>query len=434
MVLTELCLANNCAKMRSIGHGVGVPTNAPTSECQHMSDSSKSVKVFKYRLYPSKAQEKNLLWVLECARHLYNMALAERKYAYQLEGRTVTLADTEQLAKHYRATFPYADQMHSQTAQSVVKQVDEAYQSFFRRLKTGEKSGYPRFKSRNRFHSFEFKQFGKSGAFLDGKRLKLYGIGRVPVRWHRPLQGTIKTVRIMHSAGKWYACFTCEVPTPEPLPKMGRVVGVDVGIAALLTTSDGEKVENPCWYREAQAALRRRQRKLARARRGSQNRRKRLLEVQRQHEHIANQRRDYLNKLVYALTLHYDGIAIENLAIRNLVRNHHLSKRILDAGWGYFKARLTHKAASAGREVALVDPASTSKTCSNCGALFQDFDLSTRWVTCACGLSLDRDHNAAIAILDRAGWVTSVSHNVAPLLFSHRGNGKRRRAAEAARL
>ncbi len=164
-----------------------------------MSESSKSIQVFKYRLYPSHVQEQNLYRVLDYARNLYNMALAERKYAYQLEGRKVTLADTEQLAKRYRATFCCEAILFSQTAQSVVKQVDLAYQSFFRRVKAGQKPGYPRFKGRNRFNSFEFKQFG-NGAQLDGKRLKLFGIGRVSVRWHRPIAGTIKTVRILLQA------------------------------------------------------------------------------------------------------------------------------------------------------------------------------------------------------------------------------------------
>lgn len=398
-----------------------------------MSDSSKSIKVFKYRLYPSKAQEKNLLRVLDCARNLYNMALAERKYAYQLEGRKVTLADTEQLAKHYRATFPYADQMHSQTAQSVVKQVDEAYQFFFRRVKAGEKPGYPRFKSRNRFHSFEFKQFGKSGAFLDGRRLKLFGIGRVAVRWHRPIEGDIKTVRIVHKAGQWYACFACEVPDKPPLPKTGRCIGIDVGVSALITTSEGEKVDHPQFYRDGQKKLRLLQRSLSRKKKGGKNRRKALLRVQRQHNHVKNQRSDFAHKLSYALVQTYDRIACEDLKIRNMVRNHHLSKSILDAGWGIFKQLLTNKAVDAGRQVVFVDPAYTSKCCSNCGTLFQDFDLSTRWIECACGLSLDRDHNAAINILNRAGWDTSVQLNAAPLPMPQ-GNGKRKRAVEAARL
>jgi putative transposase len=421
------------AKIQMLVAALERPPALRQCECRSMSDSNTSVRVFKYRLYPSRAQEKNLYRVLNCARNLYNMALAERKYAYQLEERKVTLADTEQLAKRYRATFPYADQMFSQTAQSVVKQVDLAYQAFFRRVKAGKKAGYPRFKSRNRFNSFEFKQYG-SGAKIDGRRLKLYGVGRVRVRWHRPIEGTIKNVRIVHKAGKWYACFTCEVATPEPLPATGRVVGIDVGISALITTSDGEKVANPNYYRAGQKRLRILQRRLARAKRGSKNRRKKLLAVQRQHEHVASQRRDYLNKLAYALTQHYDGIAVEDLRISNMVRNRRLSKSILDSGWGYFKERLTHKAASAGRELVFVDPAYTSKCCSGCGAIFEHLTLSDRWVNCDCGLSMDRDHNAALNILSRSRWDTPVQHNVAPLFVSVSDIGKRKRAVEATRL
>ena len=373
------------------------------------------LRTYRYRLYPSRSQEQNLWRVLDACRGLYNMALAERKLAYQLEGRSVSKAELYELAKHYRKTFPYAMQMYSQTAQSVVEQLDAAFEAFFRRVKAGEKPGCPRFKGRNRFNSFLFKQFG-NGAKLDGRRLKLYGIGRVRVRWHRPLEGTVKTVRILHKAGRWYACFACEVPEPAPLPKTGQTVGFDVGISALLTTSDGEKVEHPAFYRAGQRKLRVLQRKLARAQRDSNNYRKALLAVQRQQARVAAQRADFLHKLSTDLVRRYDRIALEDLRVRGMVRNHHLSKSILDSGWAAFRQYLAYKAESAGREVALVDPAYTSKCCSRCGAAFQDFDLSTRWVTCACGLSLDRDHNAARNILRRAGWDTSVPDNVAPLL------------------
>lgn len=342
------------------------------------------------------------------------MALAERKLAYQLEGRNVSKAELYELAKRYRKTFPYANQMFSQTAQSAIEQVDMAFEAFFRRVKAGEKPGYPRFKGPNRFNSFLFKQFGM-GTKLDGRRLKLYGIGRVRVRWHRPPEGQIKTVRILHRAGRWYACFTCEVPEPERLPETGKAVGIDVGLSALLTTSNGEKVEHPAFYRAGQRKLRRLQRKLARTKRGSQNRRKILRAVQRQQERVANQRRDFLHKLSTDLVRRYDCIALEDLRVRNMVRNRHLSKSILDSGWSTFRQHLTYKAESAGREIAFVDPAYTSKCCAQCGAVFQDFDLSTRWVTCACGLSLDRDHNAALNILRRAGWDTPVPDNVVPL-------------------
>jgi len=372
------------------------------------------IRTYKYRLYPSRSQESALWRVLDACRGLYNMALAERKYTYQLEGRSVSKADLYALAKHYRQTFPYADQMFSQTAQSVIEQVDLAFQSFFRRCKAGEKPGYPRFKGRHRFNSFLFKQFG-TGARLDGRRLKLFSIGRVRMRWHRPLEGDIKTVRIVHKAGRWYACFACEVEPPPSLPVTGRAVGLDVGLSALVTTSEGKKIAHPAYYRAAQKRLRQLQRNLARAKRGSRNHQKALRAVQRQQERVANQRSDFLHKLSTELVRNFDAIALEDLRVSNMVKNPHLSKSILDSGWSMFRQYLTYKAESAGSRVTFVDPAYTSKTCSTCGAVFQDFDLSTRWVTCACGLSLDRDHNAALNILSRAGWDTSVPVNVAPL-------------------
>ncbi|MEP7293467.1 MAG: transposase, partial [Chloroflexota bacterium] len=340
--------------------------------------------------------------------------------------------EQERTGVHYRKTFPQAQIVFSQTMQTVCDDLDRAFQAFFRRVKAGEKPGYPRFKGRQHFHSFAFKQFGV-GARLDGRRLKLYGIGRVAVRWHRPLEGDIKTVRIVHKAGCWYACFACEVEASTPLPATGQIVGIDVGISALATLSNGVKVENPNYYRVAQTKLRVLQRKLARAQRGSNNRRKALLRVQRQQEHVANQRKDYLHKLSTMLVKNYDAIALEDLRVTNMVRNRHLSKSILDSGWGYFRERLTHKAESAGRVVVFINPAYTSKCCSNCGTLFQDFSLSTRWVNCECGLSLDRDHNAAINILKRAGLDKSVKQNVAPLPAPS-GTGKRKRASEATRL
>ena len=374
------------------------------------------LRTYRYRLYPSRSQEANLWRVLDACRGLYNMALAERKLAYQLEGRSVSKRELYELAKHYRQTFPYAHQVFSQTAQSVIEQVDLAFEAFFRRAKSGEKPGYPRFKGHGRYNSFLFKQFGY-GARLDGRRLKLYGIGRVRVRWHRPIEGAIKTVRILHKAGRWYACFACEMSEPEPLPETGQAVGIDVGISALLTTSDGAKVAPPTFYRAGQRKLRVLQRRLARAKCGSHNRRKALRAVQRQQAHVANQRADFLHKLSTDLARNFDHIALEDLRIRNMVRNHHLSKSILDGGWSMFREMLTYKAESAGRQLAFVDPAHTSRTCSHCGQIFQAFDLSTRWVNCACGLSLDRDHNAAINILRRAGWRVSapMPGNVAPL-------------------
>jgi putative transposase len=390
------------------------------------------LKTFKYRLYPSHAQEQQMFQVLDVCRHWYNMCLSERKWTYELEGRKVTKGEQEKAAIHYRRTFPQAQIVCSQTMQTVCDDLDKAFQAFFRRVKAGETPGYPRFKGRNHFHSFAFKQFGV-GAKLDGRRLKLFGIGRVAIRWHRPIEGEIKTVRIVHKAGRWYACFSCEVRESKPLPKTGRAVGLDMGVSAMYTKSDGEKADNPAYYRKSQRQLKRAQRSLARKERGSNNRRKALLKVQRLQEHTANQRQDYAHKLARQLVNEYDLIALEDLRIRNMVRNTRLSKSILDSGWGLFRQLLTYKAESAGREVVLVNPAYTSSRCMNCDRPFPDFDLSVRWVECACGLSLNRDHHAALKVLDRAGWDTSVSRNVDPLSAPF-GAGKVKRAAEAAAL
>jgi len=367
--------------------------------------------VFKYRLYPTPAQEKQLYTVLHICRYWYNMCLEERKLAWELEQRSVTKGEQEKTATRYRKAFRCEEQVFSQTLQSVCDDLDKAFKAFFRRAKAGEKPGYPRFKSACRFHSFEFKQFGV-GARLDGRRLKLFGIGRVRIRWHRKMVGTIKKVRIVNRAGVWYACFTIEQTDPTPLPPTGCAIGIDMGVSALLTTSEGEKVENPQWYRKAQAELRIAQRALQRKVKGSKRYRQAVRQVQRLHEYIANARHDFINKQVFVLVKHYDLIALEDLLIRNMVRNPHLAKSILDSGWGYFKERLESKAANAGRQVVCVNPAYTSKTCSACGMLFEQLTLATRWVECSCGLSLDRDHNAAINILNRAGQDVSVSANV----------------------
>jgi len=358
-------------------------------------------KTFLYRLYPSKPQSRLLDSTLETCRHWYNACLAERKTAYEQEQRTVGKYDQLARVKDVKATNPYAKNVHSHVLQTVVQDLDKAFDAFFRRVKAQQKAGYPRFKGRKRWHSFGFKELG-NGFKVDGRRLKLSGIGRVAIRWHRPIKGEIKTLRISKKAGKWYASFSCVVDQPEPLPATGLDVGIDVGLSALITTSTGEKVAHPRSYRNGQRALRVAARRVARRTKGSANRRKAVVLLQRQHEHISNQRKDFLNKLADNLIKQHDRIALEDLIITRMVHGN-LAKSILDAGWGYLVQRLTHKAESAGRVIAQVCPRYTSKTCSSCGATFAGLTLKDRWVTCRCGLSLDRDHNAAMNILNRAG-------------------------------
>ena len=358
-------------------------------------------KAFLYRLYPSRPQARLLDATLETCRHFYNDCLAERKTAYQERGETVGKYEQLRQVKERKATNPWAKNVHSHVLQTVVQDLDKAFDAFFRRVKAGETPGYPRFKGRNRWHSFGWKELG-NGFKVDGRRLKLSGIGRIAIRWHRPIKGQIKTLRISQRAGKWFASFSCVVDEAQPLEATGADVGIDVGLSALITTSTGEKVSHPRFYRTGQRRLRVAQRRVARRTKGSKNRRKAVAMLHVQHERIANQRKDYLNKLAHNLITRYDRIALEDLTITRLVHGN-LAKSILDAGWGYLVQRLTHKAASAGRVVVLVDPRYTSKTCSGCGRVFEGLTLKDRWVDCHCGVSLDRDHNAAINVFNRGG-------------------------------
>jgi putative transposase len=362
------------------------------------------VKAFVFKLYPSKAQRRHLEETRETCRRFYNDCLAERKEAYEKDGTTIGKFAQLRHVKERKATNPYAAKVHSHILQVIVADLDKAFQHFFRRAKAGETPGYPRFKGRDRFDSFGLKEYG-NGFKIDGRRLKVSGIGRIPVRWHRPIEGAIKTVRIVKRADGWYACFACETAATEPLAATESAIGIDVGVASLLTTSDGEKVPHPAFYRASQKKLRRLQRSVARKKKGGSNRRKAVARLRRQHQRIANQRKDFLNKVAHHLVREHDLIALEDLRITNMVCNRHLSKSIRDAGWRYFADRLVAKAAEAGRRVIFVDPRNTSRTCSQCGAVFEHLTLSVRHVACLCGLSMDRDENAARNVLNRAGHV-----------------------------
>ena len=359
---------------------------------------------YRYRLYPSRSQKRLLEQTLETCRRWYNACLEERKAAWEERQETIGKYAQLRRVKDHRRENADAGKVHSHILQVATADLDRAFQAFFRRVKSGEKPGYPRFRGRERFDSFGLKEYG-NGFRLDGRRLRLTGIGRVPVRWHRPVGGPIKTVRIRRQAGHWYACFSCEVESELPEPT-GRQVGIDVGVESLLTTSDGEHIDNPRWYRAEEARLRVLQRRVSRRIRGGSNRRKAIVSLVRQHERIGNRRSDFIKKLVHGLITRYDWIAVEELHVSNMVQNPHLAKSILDAGWYYFRVHLSFKAAWAGKTVVEVAPAYTSGTCSQCGQRFDDLSLAQRRVRCSCGLSMDRDENAArnVLALGRSAW------------------------------
>jgi putative transposase len=231
---------------------------------------------------------------------------------------------------------------------------------------------------------------------LTGARLYLQGVGHLKVKLHRPVVGAIKTITMKRHAGKWYACISVEYDI-QSLPEIDNAIGLDVGLLSFATFSDGTTLDNPRHYRQAQAKLRRAQRRVARRKRGSRNRRKAVMLLQKAHAHVQNQRADFLHKTARTLVNTYSVIAIEDLNIKGLASGM-LAKSVNDAGWSAFISKLADKAVEAGRKVVHVDSRGTSPTCL-CGALIPK-TLSQRWHQCeACGLSAARAHVSARLIL-----------------------------------
>jgi putative transposase len=357
-------------------------------------------KTFKYRLKPTPQQEGELERVLMLCRHVYNAAIGERREAWRMRGVSVTYYQQKAELPGIKEAMPEYAEVNAQVLQDVVQRVDRAFQAFFRRVKAGETPGYPRFHGRDRYNSFTYPQVGEhGGARIDGGTdndfLVLSKIGRIAVRWSRPIEGTPKTVTVSKEADGWYVCFSCADVPIQPLPSTGREAGIDLGIEAFATLSDGTRIFHPGWYRKAERALKTAQRRVSRRKKGGHRRKKAVLFLAKAHQKVRRQRQDFHHKTALALVRENDTIYHEDLRTANMVRNHHLAKSIQDAGWAAFLSILSAKAAWAGRRVVAVPPAYTSQTCSGCGVIVSK-GLSVRWHSCPnCGTSLHRDHNAA---------------------------------------
>jgi len=327
---------------------------------------------------------------------VYNHCLAQRKETWEKTQQSITCYDqTKQLPALKKESERYQT-VYSQVLQEVVRRVDKAFQNFFRRVKRGEKPGYPRFRSARRYDSFTFTQ--RSG-FKLSRKLTLSKIGDIRIKLHRPIEGKIKTLTIHRQADGWFACFSCEIES-HPLSSTGESVGVDVGLENFATTSDGEFFPPIKHLRKTEKKVQRLQRVVSRRKKGSRRRRKAVSAFKRAHQRVANKRRDTHHKVARALVNRYDVIAIEELSTSNMVKNHHLAKSISDAGWNAFSLILAAKAEGAGRKVVKVDPKYTSQVCSGCGTIVKKA-LSERWHSCDCGCELHRDVNAAINIKNK---------------------------------
>jgi putative transposase len=331
---------------------------------------------------------------LAACRRLYNTALEQRIIAYQRRHIAVSRFEREAELKVIRAEFPEYAAIHSHRAQDAPARLDKTYQAFFRRLIAGEKAGFPRSQGRDRWRSFAYKEFG-NGATVDKRFLALSKIGRIAVRWSRPLEGTPMTVTISQEADGWYVCFSCADAPVQPLPATGQETGIDLGIEAFATLSDGTRIFPSSWYRKAERALKPAQRRVSRRRKGSNRRRKAVTLLAKAHQTVRRQRQDFHHSVALQIVRMNDTIYHEDLQTANMLKYHHLAKSIADAGWAACLTILGYKAACAGRRVVAVAPAFTSQMCSGCGVTAQK-GFSVRWRTCPeCGTSLQRDHNAA---------------------------------------
>jgi len=334
-------------------------------------------------------------WLEEC-RWLFNHFLAERKEAWKQGQKSLSLYEQHASLPALKEQRPSLADVHSQVLQNVAVRVDLAFKAFFRRIKAGEKPGYPRFRGKGRYDSFTFPQ---SGFNLDGNILRLSKIGNVKVVLHRPIEGQIKTCTIKRSStGKWHIMFSCEWE-PTPLPENNQAIGIDVGLHSFATLSTGERIENPKFFHQEEKALAKAQRKLSKAEKGTPERKKRRKVVARIHERIAWKRQDFIHQHSRKIVNRFGIIAVEDLNVNRMMHNHCLAKSISDAAWSGFFQLLAYKAAWAGRQFVAVNPAYTSQDCSSCGHR-QKMPLSERVFKCpCCGLELDRDLNAALNIL-----------------------------------
>jgi len=362
------------------------------------------IKAYKYKLKPSKRVVEAFEQTLDVCRELYNAALQERRDAWRVARKSITLYEQMHELTEIRAFDDDVRRMPSVIGRDPLKRLDKAFKTFFQRVKNGERGGFPRFKSCVRYNSFT-----ADGAFkLCGDKLTLTRIGSVRLRLSRPIEGKIKTCTIKRQADGWFVVFAVEAEQCPYIPKTGASVGVDVGIENFAALSTGETVENPKYLRKAEREIKLARRKIDKKKRGGANRRKAGRIYARKHLKVTNQRRDFFHKLSNQLIRRFDEIAVEDLNISGLLKNHHLAKSISDAAWGTFLTILESKAASAGRRVWKVPAAFTSQDCSQCGERVKK-SLSTREHRCiGCGLVLHRDHNAAINILGRADRLASV--------------------------
>ncbi|TXH16355.1 MAG: transposase [Mycobacterium sp.] len=378
-----------------------------------------------FRLRPTARQHIALNACLDAHRELYNAALQERRDAWAHNKTNITYGVQSAQLTDIRRVRPDHGVWSFSSQQATLRRLNKAFDGFFRRVKAGQKPGYPRFKGKARFDSVQWPKDGDGARWLpDEQRVYLQGIGQVKVTVHRQVQGRVKTIAVKRQGRRWMLVLSCDDVPANPLPATGQQAGIDVGITTYATMSDGTAIDNPRWARQAATQLQAAQQRLARAKRGSNNRRRKRKTVAARHRKIANRRKDFHHKQARALVARYDLIAVEDLAIANMVRRPKprpdpdnprqflpngaaaksgLNRSISDAGWGQFVSILNAKAEDAGRIWIEVDPRHTSDRCEACQHAACENRVSQAEFVCQrCSHTAPADEHAARNIL-RAG-------------------------------
>jgi len=330
---------------------------------------------------------------------LYNHFLEERKNAWESEKKSLSRYDQSNTLKTLKKDHPFLTDIFSQTLQDVSTRIDLAFRAFFRRIKAGQKPGYPRFKGKGRYDSFAYPQ---SGFKLLKNVVRLSKIGCVKIKLHRSIEGKIKTCTVRRTpTGKWFVTFVCDIEHKPVEQSIEPAIGIDMGLESFATLSNGEHIRNPRFFKHEEKALTKAQRKLSKQKKASKARAKARKIVARIYERINWKRHNFAHQKSRKLVNKFNTFVVEDLSINDMKKDNFrcINKSIGDVAWRQFLDCLRYKAAWAGSRCIQVNPAYTSQTCSQCGNRHK-LKLSDRVYCCpCCGFSLQRDHNAALNIL-----------------------------------